>query len=219
MTTLEKKLGYQFQNPRLLETALCHSSYANEKNGQSYERLEFLGDSILGMVVADYLYKHCPKRGEGELTQKRAALVCEQSLVQVSEQLGLPPLIRLGKGEVGRGARPSIRADVVEAVIAAIYLDGGMAPAKEMVTRFLLEGSNQKKSVTQDYKTALQERVQRKPNSSIVYQVIDESGPDHAKEFVVEVAVNGSVTGKGVGHSKKEAEQQAAEKALEQYKQ
>lgn len=214
MKALEEQLGYQFKNPNLLEKALCHSSYANEQQGESYERLEFLGDSILGMVVAEHLFHNCPNVSEGELTRNRAALVCEKSLVQVAKELGLDKRIRLGKGEVVRGARPSIRADVVEAVIAAIFLDGGMEPAKQLVHRCLLSKNPSKKSENTDYKTALQEKVQRKPNSSVTYHVVGESGPDHAKEFFVEVMVNGEPLGKGTGSSKKEAEQQAAKNAM-----
>lgn len=213
MGKLEKKLGYQFQNPALLKTALTHSSFANEKGIPSYERLEFMGDSILGMFVAEFLYENYPKLSEGELTRTRAALVCEDALVSVAEDLALGEEIFLGKGEIARGARPSIRADVVEAILAAIYLDGGFTPAKKMVTTFILSKKPSQFSGIKDFKTALQELVQEKPNQILSYQLLAERGPDHQKEFEVEVTINDTVMGQGVGRSKKEAEQQAAKAA------
>lgn len=213
MGKLEEKLGYRFQNTKLLKLALTHSSYANEHGIQSYERLEFLGDSILGMFVADFLYQNYPKLSEGELTRTRASLVCEDALVAVAEDLSLSQEIYLGKGEIARGARPSICADVVEAILAAIYLDGGMDEAKAMVTAFILSKNPNQYSAIKDFKTALQELVQQKPNQLLSYQLLDQRGPDHQKEFEVAVAVNDEILGHGTGRSKKEAEQQAAKTA------
>ena len=165
MTTLEEKLGYTFQNPALLENALTHSSCANESRGklQSNERLEFLGDSILGMVVADHLYRNHPDLPEGELTRTRAALVCEESLVEVAAELNLGEYLRLGKGEESGGGRhrPSIQADAVEAVLAAVYLDGGIGSARKIIQRYILCREIEGLNSSRDYKTALQELVQR----------------------------------------------------------
>ena len=218
MTTLEEKLGYTFQNPALLENALTHSSCANESRGklQSNERLEFLGDSILGMVVADHLYRNHPDLPEGELTRTRAALVCEESLVEVAAELDLGEYLRLGKGEEAGGGRhrPSIQADAVEAVLAAVYLDGGIGSARKIITRYILclevEGLNS----SRDYKTALQELVQRESGQVLKYRLTGEEGPDHDKRFFVEVDLNGAPLGSGKGHSKKEAEQMAAKAAI-----
>lgn len=219
MTALEEKLGYTFQNPALLENALTHSSYANENRGsgaQSNERLEFLGDSVLGMVTADYLYRAHPDLPEGDLTRTRAALVCESSLVEVAEQLGLGSYLRLGRGEETGGGRtrPSIIADAVEAVLAAVYLDGGIGSARKIIRRFILDREDEK-GANRDYKTALQELVQRESGRVLHYRLTGSSGPDHAKIFRVEVDLNGAPVGAGEGHSKKEAEQNAAKAAIE----
>ena len=219
MTALEEKLGYIFQNPALLENALTHSSYANENRGsgaQSNERLEFLGDSVLGMVTADYLYRAHPDLPEGDLTRTRAALVCESSLVEVAEQLGLGSYLRLGRGEETGGGRtrPSIIADAVEAVLAAVYLDGGIGSARKIIRRFILDREDEK-GANRDYKTALQELVQRESGRVLHYRLTGSSGPDHAKIFRVEVDLNGAPVGAGEGHSKKEAEQNAAKAAIE----
>ena len=164
MTTLEEKLGYTFQSPELLENALTHSSCANESRGklQSNERLEFLGDSILGMVVADHLYRNHPDLPEGELTRTRSALVCEESLVEVAQALGLGEYLKLGKGEEAGGGRhrPSIQADAVEAVLAAVYLDGGIGSARKIIQKFILSREVAGLTKPRDYKTALQELVQ-----------------------------------------------------------
>ena len=222
MKALEDKLGYSFQDGTLLEHALTHSSYANESRGRctSNERLEFLGDSILGMVVADYLYRTCPDLPEGELTRTRAALVCEESLVQVAEKLGLGDYLRLGRGEENCGGRqrPSIRADAVEAVLAAVYLDGGIGSARKIIQRFILDGAPRRQD-HRDHKTALQELVQRESGQTLTYRLVGEEGPDHAKVFRVEVCLNGETIGSGSGHSKKEAEQQAAAAAMERLEQ
>ncbi|BDF71481.1 ribonuclease 3 [Oscillospiraceae bacterium] len=218
MTELERELGYEFQNPALLENALTHSSYANENRGRSLgsnERLEFLGDSVLGMVVADYLYRAHPDLPEGDLTRTRAALVCEGSLVEVARALGLGSYLKLGRGEDAGGgrARPSIQADAVEAVLAAVYLDGGIGSARKIIRRFILD-REQEKGASRDYKTALQELVQRESGQVLQYRLTGSSGPDHAKVFSVEVDLNGRSVGRGEGHSKKEAEQMAAKAAV-----
>lgn len=218
METLEARLGYTFQDRSLLQQALTHSSYANENRGGlgSNERLEFLGDSILGMVTADHLYHTHPDLPEGDLTRTRAALVCEESLVEVADRLELGKFLRLGRGEAAGGGRerPSIRADAVEAVLAAVYLDGGLAEARKIVQQFILARETEK-AVTRDYKTALQELVQRESGQVLAYRLIGQSGPDHAKVFTVEVDLNGKAVGRGTGHSKKEAEQMAARSAVE----
>ncbi len=219
MTPLETKLNYTFKDPKLLQTALTHSSFANENAVESYERLEFLGDSILGMVVAEFLFHHKPKLSEGVLTRTRSNLVREEALVLVADHLELGAVIRLGKGEIAQGARPSIRADVVEAILAGIFLDGGMEPAKTMVHHFVLKDFTPQISRTVDYKTALQEWVQRTSGTVIAYQLLEEKGPDHMKEFTIQVEVNGQPQGEGTGRSKKEAEQNAAKSALEKLKQ
>ena len=225
MHTLETKLGYVFHRPELLENALYHSSYANEHRGagiSSNERLEFLGDAVLGFVTAEYLYTKHPDMPEGDLTRIRAALVCEESLYEVAQYLGLGQYLRRGRGEeLGGGRRrPSILADAVEAVLAAVYLDGGIDEARALIHRILLEKEQEQvvESRRRDCKTELQELVQRKPNQVLHYELVSESGPDHAKVFTVAVTLNGQVVGLGSGHSKKEAEQSAARAALEQMK-
>ena len=219
MEALEEKLGYQFEQPALLENALTHSSYANESRDremQSNERLEFLGDSVLGMVVADYLYRAHPDLPEGDLTRTRAALVCEGSLVEVAQQLGRGAYLKLGKGEDAGGGRtrPSILADAVEAVLAAVYLDGGIGSARKIIRRFILD-REEEKGASRDYKTALQEMVQRESGQVLTYRLTGAEGPDHAKVFSMEVDLNGATVGQGKGHSKKEAEQNAARAAIE----
>lgn len=218
MDKLEEKLGYRFQNRALLENALTHSSYANENRGkglQSNERLEFLGDSVLGMVTADYLYRAHPDLPEGDLTRTRAALVCEGSLVEVARALDLGKHLLLGRGEDAGGGRerPSIVADAVEALLAAVYLDGGIGSARRMITRFILDGEGEKAG-SRDYKTALQELVQRESGQVLEYRLTGSAGPDHAKVFQVAVDLNGTPIGAGEGRSKKEAEQAAAKAAF-----
>ena len=223
MKTLEEKLGYTFQNHQLLENALTHSSCANESRGklQSNERLEFLGDSILGMVVADHLFRNHPDLPEGVLTRTRAALVCEDSLVEVAEALGLGEYLRLGKGEEAGGGRqrPSIRADAVEAVLAAVYLDGGIGSVRKIIQRYILSREVAGLTKPRDYKTALQELVQRESGRVLQYHLTAEQGPDHNKRFFVAVDLNGSPIGDGTGRSKKEAEQMAAKAAIEKLEQ
>ena len=217
---LEVAIGYQFQNINLLHNALAHSSYANERwhnSLMSNERLEFLGDSILGMLVAEHLYKTFPDRPEGDLTRMRADMVCEKALAKVAQQIGLGQHLLLGKGEEQGGGRSrnSILADAVESVIAACFLDGGMEPAVQFVTKFILVNVPVTKLHNADYKTALQELVQQKKNQVISYVLVGESGPDHDKQFRVELSINGKVVGAGLGSSKKRAEQDAAREALE----
>ena len=216
---LEAAIGYRFRNITYLQNALAHSSYANERwhDGlMSNERLEFLGDSILGMLVADYLYRSFPSRPEGELTRMRADMVCERALAVIANQIGLGEHLLLGKGEEqggGRG-RDSILADAVESVIAACYLDGGMEAAKQFVDRFVLAHVPVTKPNNVDYKTMLQELVQQKRNQVLAYVLIGESGPDHDKHIQVELTLNGQVVGRGTGTSKKRAEQAAAQAAI-----
>ena len=217
---LENAIGYRFHNISLLQNALAHSSYANERwhdSLKSNERLEFLGDSILGMVVADHLYRNFANRPEGELTRMRADMVCEKALAQVANQIGLGEHLLLGKGEEqggGRG-RDSILADAVESIIAACYLDGGMEAAKAFISRFVLVIVPLSRLTNADYKTALQELVQQKRNQVLTYTMVGESGPDHDKRFEVELTLNGQVVGHGIGSSKKRAEQDAARNAME----
>lgn len=213
----EKAIGYKFKNEQLLVTALTHSSYANECGGAFNERLEFLGDSVLGFVTAEYFFCHFKNIPEGELTKMRAATVCEKTLFEFAKQIDLGSFIMLGKGETNSGGRerPSILSDAFEAVIAAIYLDGGMESAKEFVLRFVknsdsINGANAFK----DYKTILQEIVQRNPEEKLEYVIVGESGPAHDKRFEVEIHLNSNVIGQGSGHSKKLAEQAAACEAL-----
>ncbi len=216
----EEIIDYKFKNKKLIEQALSHSSYANERkrpNG-SNERLEFLGDSVLSIVVSDYLYKHLTSVAEGELTKLRASLVCEKSLHVFAQQINLGDYLLLGKGEENTGGRerPSILADAFEAVIAAIYLDGGMEAASRHILRFIPKDVEHcKKPVFSDFKTVLQEVVQKNPEEKVEYVLIGEEGPDHNKRFVVEVCLNSQVIGKGTGRSKKAAEQLAAKEALE----
>ena len=217
---LEEAIGYRFKNITLLQNALAHSSYANERwhdSLKSNERLEFLGDSILGMVVAEYLYRNFPERPEGELTRMRADMVCEQALAAVAGRIGLGNHLLLGNGEEQGGGRNrnSILADAVESVIAASFLDGGMEAARSFIDRFILVDVPVTKLHNADYKTALQELIQQKKNQVLSYALVGQSGPDHDKKFEVEVSLNDQVIGKGIGSSKKRAEQDAARAALE----
>ena len=218
---LEEALGYRFKNITLLQNALTHSSYANERwhdSLRSNERLEFLGDSILGMTVAEHLYRNFPERPEGELTRMRADMVCETSLAKVAAQINLGAHLLLGNGEEQGGGRnrASILADAVESVIAASFLDGGMTAAEGIIRRFILSNVPSGRMQNQDYKTALQELVQQKKNQQLSYALVGENGPDHDKQFFVEVSLNGQVVGRGTGSSKKRAEQDAARAAIEQ---
>ena len=217
---LETALGYRFSNITLLQNALTHSSYANERWHNSLlsnERLEFLGDSVLGMLVAEYLYRSFPDRTEGELTRMRADMVCEKTLADVANAIGLGDHLLLGHGEdrLGGRTRDSILADAVESIIAASFLDGGLSAALGIVRRFILVKVPVKKLHNVDYKTLLQELVQQKKNQVLSYELTAETGPDHDKRFDVEVSLNGRVVGTGFGTSKKRAEQDAARAAID----
>ena len=219
MEAFEKKINYTFKNKELLETALTHSSYANEQRGGAVcnERLEFLGDSVLSIIVSDYLYNNF-SLPEGRLTKLRASLVCEKTLCRFSRSLQVGQFLKLGRGERATGGadRDSLLADAFEAILAAIYLDGGMEPAKKHVMRFVLEELRHMEHENfKDYKTELQEVIHRNPEENLHYVLTGQSGPDHNKQFPVEVRLNSNVIGVGTGHSKKAAEQAAACKALE----
>ena len=220
MKQLEEKLGYKFKNRALLLNALTHSSYANENREEgvpSNERLEFLGDSVLGFTAAKHLYAVEPSLPEGKMTRLRAELVCEHSLYGVARELDLGAYLRMGHGEEKNGGRQraSILADATEAVIAAIFLDGGIEAAVSFVERMVLSPEAVKEHHASDYKTELQELVQRKPDQQLKYTDAGESGPDHDKVFLSEVSLNGELIGRGSGRTKKEAEQAAACRALE----
>lgn len=218
MTRLERKIAYAFHDRSLLETALTHSSYANEKkSSSSYERLEFLGDSVLGFVTAAFLYNSTPAIPEGRMTKLRAELVCEQSLYEIAKRLDLGEEMRLGRGAErgGERQRPSILADMVEAIIAAIYLDGGLEEAGRFIHLQLLDRVDLEETAhPADHKTALQELLQKNGECSIRYEEVSESGPDHDKVFIFRVLINGEPSGEGSGRTKKEAEQAAAAVAL-----
>lgn len=214
MKELEKNIGYNFKNKDLLKTALTHSSYANEtKGGLRYnERLEFLGDAVLQLITSEKLFKENPDMPEGRMSKQRAALVCEDALAGYSAEIGLGDYLLLGKGEELSGGRhrPSILADAFEAVTGAVFLDGGMREAKKFVLRFV----DAAHLSLGDFKTLLQEIIQKNPGERLSYVVTGESGPDHDKSFNVEVHLNSNVIGKGTGKSKKQAEQAAAKEAL-----
>ena len=217
----ETEIRYHFKNRHFLVEALSHSSYANEKKKCrcSNERLEFLGDSVLSIVVSSYLFHQFPELPEGELTKLRASLVCEKALHVFAQEIHLGDYLLLGKGEEHTGGRmrSSILADAFEAVIAAIYLDGGFEPAKDFVLKFILNDIEHKQ-LFYDSKTILQEIVQEKGIQPVEYILTGESGPDHDKQFTVSVQVNGQVVGNGTGHTKKAAEQAAAYQAIQEKK-
>lgn len=220
MKELEKKLNYKFKNISYLENAVTHSSYANErkKHLKSNERLEFLGDAVLSIIVSYYIYLNCPDLPEGDLTKLRSSLVCEKTLCKFSKSLGVGDYLLLSKGETHSNGRrrPSILADAFEAIIASIYIDGGIDAAREFVLRFIIpEIENPEPKLFKDYKTCLQELIQKNREEYLEYVLVSESGPDHNKHFVIEVHLNNNVIGKGGGKSKKEAEQEAAREALE----
>lgn len=220
MNSLENRLNYKFKNINLLKNALIHSSYANEVRGNTHsnERLEFLGDSVLSIIVSEHIYTKFPNMPEGELTRMRASLVCEKSLCEFSRELGIGAYLKLGKGEDKNGGRDrdSILADAFEAVLAAIYLDSGIEPAKNHVMNTVLRDlKHHEEDTFKDYKTTLQEIIQRNPEESVSYFLIDETGPDHNKSFTVEVRMNSNVIGTGSGKNKKQAEQMAAKQALQ----
>ena len=216
---LEKNIGYKFKDVNLLKKALTHTSYAYEHNVQSNEKLEFLGDSILEFVSSEYMYNTYAKLKEGEMTKVRAAVVCEKSLYKIAILHNFSDFLYLGKSEImtGGNKRPAILADSVEAVIAAIYIDGGLEPAKKFIIENLKDEIEiaTKNVGKKDYKTVLQEKLQKNGDVRIEYRIIQEMGPDHDKTFVAEVCLNGKVLATGKGKSKKEAEMQAAKRALE----
>ena len=219
---LQEKLMYRFKTGELLAEALTHSSYANENKrscAASNERLEFLGDSVLGMTVAEMIFLLNPNMTEGRMTRLRAELVCEKSLADLAKTLDLGSCLMLGRGEDKGGGRyrPSILADTFEAVIAAIYLDGGFKPVAEIISRLLASKAALRDLMSTDHKTSLQEIIQEKAGQTLSYHITDESGPDHLKRFTVEVRLNGGFLGAGSGKSKKEAEQDAAKAALLTY--
>lgn len=219
MNNLESKLLYTFKNKELLEEAITHSSYANEKqNGtKCNERMEFLGDAVLSIISAQFLFEKFPELPEGKLSKIRSSLVCTQSLSAFAGEIELGKFLLLGKGESATGGaeRPSILENAFEAVIGAIYLDGGMEPARNFVLRFLSREIENKHTNFRDYKTALQEIVQQNPDETLNYILVGESGPDHDKRFEVEIHINSNVVASGIGRSKKQAEQEAAKQALE----
>ena len=215
---LQKKISYRFKNKELLLSALMHSSYTNEQRIPKYkcnERLEFLGDAVLELVSSEFLFHSDYKIPEGELTRLRASMVCEQSLAFCARELGLGSYLLLGKGEEGTGgrARDSVISDALEALIGAIYLDGGFANAKEFILKFILNDLENKK-LFYDSKTILQEIVQADFDDKVSYQLIGEEGPDHNKTFLVNVFIGAECYGEGVGKTKKAAEQKAAYKAI-----
>ncbi len=218
MIEFEKKIGYIFKNKEYLKTALTHSSYANENHSESNERLEFLGDSVLSLIVSESLFLAIGK-GEGDLSKTRASLVCESGLYELSKKIDLASYIMLGKGEEqsgGRG-RPSLISDAFEAVLAAMFLDSDFETVKSWLLRLMeeeLKAAAQKRNFG-DYKTMLQERTQKGTKGRVSYRIVSESGPDHDKSFVCQVAVDGIKIAEGTGKTKKEAEQQAAKSALE----
>lgn len=218
---IEKEIGYEFKNKTLIETALTHTSYAYENKKQSNEKLEFLGDSILEFVSSEYIYHNYPSLKEGEMTKVRASVVCENSLHEIAKMHNFSDFLYLGKSEriSQKEVRAAIMADSIEAVIAAIFLDGGLEPAKDFIIRNL---ANSIKNATnhigeKDYKTVLQEILQKNGNVVIEYEIIGEKGPDHEKVFTAEVKLNGKVLETGEGRSKKLAEMEAARKALNKY--
>jgi len=218
---LEKRLGYCFRNPVLLKQAITHSSYTNEQKINKYghyERLEFLGDAVLELVISEYLFHTHKEMPEGELTKMRASMVCEPSLAFCARDLELGEFLLLGKGEENTGGRKrdSITSDAMEAVIGAIYLDGGMEPAKAFIqTHILSRLSGDSTVLMHDWKTELQELIQKKPGRTVTYELIGESGPDHMKRFTAAVSLDNTPVGTGEGSTKKEAEQMAARAAME----
>ena len=220
MYEAEKIIGHKYRNIKLLETALTHSSYANEYKIKDNERLEFLGDSVLSVIISEHIFKRLENVQEGDLTKYRATLVCEQSLNEVAKKISLGQLIRLGKGEemTGGRERASIVSDAFEAVLASVYLDAGMDVAREWLLNLMSDSIGEVLAGKKygDYKTMLQEAVQKGHTGRVTYEVTNESGQDHKKIFEVNVLIDGNVKAQGMGRSKKEAEQQAAQKALEE---
>lgn len=218
MKNVEEKIGYKFKNTKLLKTALTHSSYANECKKESNERLEFLGDSVLSIIVSDYIFRRLSKVNEGWLSKYRATLVCEQSLNEISKKIDLSSFIMLGRGEelTGGRKRASIVSDAFEALLAAIYLDGGMETAKKWALNLMNDAIDDVISGHRyaDYKTMLQEALQTGTTGKVTYRTVAETGQDHDKTFEVEVLVDNAPKARGMGHNKKEAEQNAAHAVL-----
>ena len=220
---LEEKIGYHFQNPELLKTAMCHSSYANERHMgrlNCNERLEFLGDAVLELATSEFLYERYPQMPEGDATKTRASIVCEQSLAFCARSLSLGTYILLGRGEAVSGGRerPSITSDAFEALIGAIYLDGGFTNAKEFIQRFVLDDLEHKQLFF-DSKTILQEMVQAMGDTPLSYEMLREEGPDHNKVFESRALVGGEEVGRGTGRTKKAAESMAAYRGILKLKQ
>ncbi len=219
LSSLENNIGYVFENTSILKQALTHSSYANENrnSGPFNERLEFLGDAVLSLISADFLYRRFPSMPEGDLTKLRSGLVCTASLSEYARQISLGDFLLLGKGEDANGGRErnSNLENAFEAVIAAVYLDGGIECARKFVLRFLDVSVETRHINFKDYKTKLQEIVQESHEETLNYVVTNVSGPDHDKRYEIEVHLNSNVIGKGTGRSKKQAEQEAAKQALE----
>lgn len=219
LSSLENNIGYVFENKSILKQALTHSSYANENrnSGPFNERLEFLGDAVLSLISADFLYRRFPSMPEGDLTKLRSGLVCTASLSEYARQISLGDFLLLGKGEDTNGGRErnSNLENAFEAVIAAVYLDGGIECARKFVLRFLDVSVETRHINFKDYKTKLQEIVQESHEETLNYVVTNVSGPDHDKRYEIEVHLNSNVIGKGTGRSKKQAEQEAAKQALE----
>ena len=216
---LQDRLGYTFRDTELLKTALTHSSYANEKKQSgisSNERLEYLGDSVLGMTVALYIFNEKSNMPEGQMTRLRSEIVCEKSLATLAIKLRIGECMQLGRGEEKGGGRkrPSLLADALEAILAAMFIDGGFEPVMKLVSEHFGSHVYQFDQESTDYKTSLQEIIQEKSGQKLSYHIIDEKGPDHEKLYTVEVRLNGSVIGSGMGRSKKGAEQSAARVAL-----
>ena len=215
---LQDKIGYRFQNTELLKQALTHSSFANEQKInklKDYERLEFLGDAVLELVSSEFLFRENPQMPEGQLTKLRASMVCEPALAYCAKDIDLGSYILLGRGEEYTGGRyrSSITSDVMEAIIGAIFLDGGIENAKKHIYRFILSDL-ENKILFLDSKTILQEEIQKKKDAQLRYELIGESGPDHNKQFTVDAYLNDVLIGSGTGRTKKAAEQQAAYEAL-----
>lgn len=219
LSALENKIGHEFKKQSLLRQAVTHRSYANENrnSGPFNERLEFLGDAVLSLISADFLYNKFPSMAEGDLTKLRSSLVCTASLSEYARRLSLGDFLMLGKGELATGGkeRDSNLENAFEAVIAAVYLDGGLEEARKFVLRFLDDSVETHHISFKDYKTKLQEIVQESHEETLNYVVTNVSGPDHNKRYEIEVHLNSNVIGKGTGRSKKQAEQEAAKQALQ----
>ena len=217
---LEEVLNYEFKNKKLIITALTHSSYANEHRSKSYERLEFLGDSVLSIIISDYIFDAMKNNDEGDLSRIRASLVCEEALAEIARKIGLFDYIYLGNGEERAGSRnrDSILSDVFESTLAAVYLDGGMDVCKKIVLNVMADKLNNSLIIrtSKDFKSRLQEAIQQKYHgkAKICYKTVNESGPEHNKTFEIQLIINDKEISTGKGNTKKEAEQEAASKAL-----